>query len=505
MLASLSAATVFGVSGHAVTVEVHVSAGLPGYTIVGLPDASCRESRDRVRAAILSSGLIWPNQRVTVNLAPTNLPKLGAGLDLAMAMGVLIASEQVDPLPVGRFAFLGELGLDGTVRSVSGVLPMMVVTTADEVVVPSANAVEADALGRHQVRAISDLATLVGVLKGEDAWPTPPDAAPGPPSPPPLDLADVRGQAMARLALELSAAGGHHLLMVGAPGAGKTMIAERLPSLLGALDDDASVRVSSVHSSAGLMLPATGLIRRPPFRAPHHTSSMVSMIGGGTRQMRPGEVSLASDGVLFLDELGEFPASVLDALRQPLEEGVVRVSRAHATAVLPARTLLVGAMNPCPCGLAGVGHCRCSEANLGRYARRVSGPLLDRFDLRLRVQPTERDDLLRSTPSESSSVVAERVAAVRSRALERGVPSNAALTSARLRECIRLDQSAVRLVERAVDAGQLSGRGLDRVRRVALTLDDLRGGQGILDAAVIGQALAMRCQIDLTGRTELVR
>jgi len=505
MLASLSAATVFGVSGHAVTVEVHVSAGLPGYTIVGLPDASCRESRDRVRAAILSSGLTWPSQRVTVNLAPTNLPKLGAGLDLAMAMGVLIASKQVDPLPPGRFAFLGELGLDGTVRSVNGVLPMMVVTDADEVVVPAVNAVEADALGRHRVRAIGDLATLVRVLKGDEAWPTPPAAAPAPPTSPPLDLADVRGQAMARLALELSAAGGHHLLMVGAPGAGKTMIAERLPSLLGALDDDASVRVSSVHSSAGLPLPSTGLIRRPPFRAPHHTSSMVSMIGGGTRQLRPGEVSLASDGVLFLDELGEFPASVLDALRQPLEEGVVRVSRAHATAVLPARTLLVGAMNPCPCGLAGVGQCRCSEANLGRYARRVSGPLLDRFDLRLRVQPTERDDLLCATPSESSASVAQRVATVRRRALERGAPSNAALSSARLRECIRLDQSAVRLVERAVDAGQLSGRGLDRVRRVALTLDDLRDGEGVLDASVIGQALAMRCQIDLTGRTEPAR
>ena len=504
MLASLSSATVFGVSGHRVTVEVHVSSGLPGYTLVGLPDASCRESRDRVRAALLSSGLTWPMQRVTVNLAPTDLPKSGAGLDLAIAVGVLVASGQLDATAVGGMAMLGELGLDGSLRRVNGVLPMVAsLARADAVVVPLANVAEAAALGRIKVRTVSDLRSLMSILEGDAPWPDPQpnSAAPTPPAPP--DLRDVRGQSVARMAIELSAAGGHNLLMVGAPGAGKTMLAERIAPLLGDLDDDAAVRVSAVHSAAGLVLPPDGLIRRPPFRAPHHTASLVAMVGGGTRQMRPGEISLASDGVLFLDELGEFPAVVLDALRQPLEEGVVRISRAHATATLPAQALLVAAMNPCPCGLSGTGHCRCSEASLGRYARRVSGPLLDRFDLRVRVSPTERCDLVDERPAESSGEVAERVAAVRSRAHGRGVVANAALPPGRVRELTVLDGAAERLVARTLDRGMLSGRGLDRIRRVALTLDDLRGGDGRLDSSVMAQALALRTTIDLSGRQDV--
>jgi len=341
-------------------------------------------------------------------------------------------------------------------------------------------------------------------LAGDEPWPDTEVGRPVAPAAPAPDLSEVRGQAVARLALEVSAAGGHNLLMVGAPGAGKTMLAERIAPLLGDLDDEAAISVSSVHSSAGLALPEDGLIRRPAFRAPHHTASLVSMVGGGTRQMRPGEISLASDGVLFLDELGEFPAAVLDALRQPLEEGVIRVSRAHATAVLPARTLLIAAMNPCPCGLAGTAHCRCSEANLNRYARRVSGPLLDRFDLRVRVHPTARADLIDDHPSESSRDVASRVATVRRRAMERGVSSNASLAAVVVREVTSIDPSAERLLAAAVDRGRLSGRGLERVRRVALTLDDLRGGIGVLDQQVVAQALALRMQIDLSGRQAAV-
>jgi len=505
MLASLSSATVFGVSGHPVTVEVHVSSGLPGYTLVGLPDASCRESRDRVRAAILSSGLTWPMKRVTVNLAPTNLPKSGAGLDLAIAVGVLLASEQIRLGVDERLALLGELGLDGSLRSVAGALPMVAsLRDSDAVLVPPANVREASALGRIKVRTVPDLRTLIAVLAGDEPWPDTEVGRPVAPAAPAPDLSEVRGQAVARLALEVSAAGGHNLLMVGAPGAGKTMLAERIAPLLGDLDDEAAISVSSVHSSAGLALPEDGLIRRPAFRAPHHTASLVSMVGGGTRQMRPGEISLASDGVLFLDELGEFPAAVLDALRQPLEEGVIRVSRAHATAVLPARTLLIAAMNPCPCGLAGTAHCRCSEANLNRYARRVSGPLLDRFDLRVRVHPTARADLIDDHPSESSRDVASRVATVRRRAMERGVSSNASLAAVVVREVTSIDPSAERLLAAAVDRGRLSGRGLERVRRVALTLDDLRGGIGVLDQQVVAQALALRMQIDLSGRQATV-
>ena len=410
MIATVAAASLLGTTGQPVLVEVHVGSGLPGFQIVGLPDVACRESRDRVRAAVLSSGLSWPsNKRVTVNLAPSGVRKGGSGLDLAMAIGVLVADEHVERGAVEGVAFLAELGLDGSLRGVPGVAPMVAALDADVVVVPRTSWHEAQAVAPGRVRLAASLAEVVEALQ-TGRWPEvepPPvdDCAPAPP-----DLADVRGQPEARLALEIAAAGGHHLLMVGPPGSGKTMIAQRIVGLLPALDPATALEATMIHSAAGVTLPASGLVRRPTLRAPHHSSSMVSLVGGGSSTMRPGEISLAHGGVLFLDELGEFPSSVLDALRQPLEEGVVRVTRANIHATVPARFLLVAATNPCPCGGGPPGDVRVRRVGAkARYMRRLSEPLLDRFDLRVGVQRTSVDDLVRSGGGESTAVVRARV------------------------------------------------------------------------------------------------
>ncbi len=474
-----------GIEGTMVEVEAAISSGLPRTTMVGLPDAALYEARDRCRAAMASAGFGWPSDPVTINLSPATLPKAGSHYDLAIAAAVAAAGRKFDPEALEGLALFGELGLDGRVRAVRGLLPALLTAAGQgfgRVVVPVAQLREASLVTGLSIAGAADLSDLFDVLTGgPGATEVPPAAAPAM-TRPPLDLADVAGQVEAKWALEVAAAGRHHLYLHGPPGVGKTLLAERLPGLLPDLELGEALEVSAVHSLAGINLDG-GLVRRPPYADPHHSASLASLVGGGARIAMPGAVSRAHRGVLFLDEAPEFSPRVMEALRVPLESGRIVLGRSVATAAYPASFQLVLAANPCPCGMAGTpgGNCRCPPMAVRRYASRVSGPILDRIDIHQELRPVRAAFLeRRHEPGESSRVVAERVLAARERQRHRLEPSgwrtNGEVPGPALRKRLPLPDGSD-LLDVAVARGRLSARGVDKVLRLAWTVADLAGAE----------------------------
>ena len=502
MFAQVLGATTLGIDGMMITVEVDIANGLPSFDVVGLPDTSVRESRERVRAAIKNSGFTFPGQRIIVNLAPANLKKDSPGLDLPIALGILIASGQLAGEKCENAVFIGELSLEGKLRAVAGILPMTITagkSGTNSVIVAPENAQEAAISGLVTVYAPATLAeTVLHLQEIQKLSPSFFQAASETMNDTDVDFSEVQGQLIAKRALEIAAAGGHNVMMIGAPGSGKTMLARRLPTILPVMSAEESLEVTQICSVAGLLHGHNGLVTQRPFRSPHHTISDAGLVGGG-RIPRPGEVTLSHNGVLFLDELPEFRRSVLEVLRQPLEDGQVTIARVNASLAFPAKFMLIAAMNPCPCGWAGDPdrECSCSTHDIRQYQKKISGPLLDRIDLHVHVPRINYQEMVDYSTTETSAVIRRRVETARERQCNRlkkyGLFCNAQMGRRQLKETCLLSLEAKNLLKQAFEKMNLSARGYDRIIKVGRTIADL-ANEDQISASHIAEAIHFRNQ-----------